>query len=157
MPMMRIPLVIAVALAAIVLGGLAAPTDAAPNRDLPLIEFGEGTASPDPCLNREGRCGFVLQGTVSGTPVEGTFFSVIDDDGAASLDRCVRARYAGVFGAGPDESIGHTARGRLCPDGAGGFAFAGRFRITGGFGSFEGLSGRGDLAVELSADGSASN
>jgi hypothetical protein len=35
--MMRIPLVIAVALAAIVLGGLAVPTDAAPNRDLPFI------------------------------------------------------------------------------------------------------------------------
>jgi hypothetical protein len=155
---MKLRLTLLAAAAAVLIGllGSAAPAGAAPPGDQPFIEFGDGTARPDPCLDgREGRCGFEVKGTLTGTPVEGTFYSVVYDDGAANPDRCVRARYAGIFGAGPDESIGHTARGQLCPDGAGGFTFEGTYRITGGLGSFDGAFGKGPLLVQLPADGSS--
>jgi hypothetical protein len=153
---MRIRLTLLLAVAAAILIGLAAPAGASPPGDQLFIEFGEGTAVPDPCLDgRPGRCGFEAKGTLTGIPIEGTFYSVVYDDGAANPDRCVRARYAGIFGAGPDESIGHTARGQLCPDGVGGYVFEGTYRITGGLGSFDGAYGRGPLRVELLSDGSA--
>ena len=121
----------------------------------PLIEVGTGTTTPDPCLDRVGRCGFVLKGTLDGLPADETFFSVIQDDGAANDRTCVSARYAGLFGDGPDRSIGHVSDGRLCPDGSGGFVFSGRLRITGGLGPFEGIRGRGRIAAVLSADGTS--
>jgi hypothetical protein len=80
---------------------------------------------------------------------------VIDDDGAGDGGGCVRAHYAGLLGDGPDQSIGHVADGKLCADGAGGFVFAGRFKITGGLGRFEGARGRGEVTVTIGADGSA--
>jgi len=123
---------------------------------LPINEAGTGTASDDPCLDRDGRCGFVLSGSLDGEPADATFFSVIQDDGAANADRCVRATYAGLFGDGADRSIGHTARGKLCPDGAGGYVFSASFTITGGLGEFDGARGRGDLVTRIGADGSAS-
>lgn len=120
-----------------------------------LVEVGTGTATPDPCLDREGRCGFVLKGALDGLPADETFFSVIQDDGAANDRTCVPARYAGLFGDGPDRSIGHVSDGRLCPDGSGGFVFSGRFRITGGRGPFDGIRGRGRIAAVLPADGTS--
>ena len=84
-------------------------------RKLPINEVGAGTASDDPCFDRVGRCGFVLKGSLDGEPADATFFSVIHDDGAANAERCVRATYAGLFGDGPDQSIGHTARGTAVP------------------------------------------
>lgn len=121
----------------------------------PIEEVGTGTSSPDPCLDRPGRCGFVVQGTLAGQPADETFFSVIQDDGAADDGGCVRAHYAGLLGDGPDQSIGHVADGRLCAGGAGGFVFTGRFTITGGLGRFEGARGRGDVTVTIGGDGSA--
>ena len=120
-----------------------------------LVEVGTGTTTPDPCLDRDGRCGFVLKGALDGLPADETFFSVIQDDGAANDRTCVPARYAGLFGDGPDRSIGHVSDGRLCPDGSCGFVFSGRFRITGGLGPFEGIRGRGRIAAVLSADGTS--
>lgn len=150
----------AVALAAGI-GAIAVPTavasaDAPSRRELPLSEVGVGTATADPCLDREGRCGFVLKGTLDGDPADETFFSVIDDDGKARDDDCVPARYAGLFGDGPDQSIGHVSDGKLCPDGAGGYVFTGRYRIKGGLGPFEGAHGRGRLVALLPADGTTS-
>jgi hypothetical protein len=121
----------------------------------PIEEFGTGTSSPDPCLDRPGRCGFTLKGSLDGQPADETFFSVISDDGVADAGGCVRAHYAGLLGDGPDQSIGHIADGTLCADGAGGFVFAGRFKITGGLGRFDGARGRGDVSVTIGGDGSA--
>jgi hypothetical protein len=152
----KLRLTFLIAIAAAVLLGLAVPAAASPVGDQLFVEFGDGTVKPDPCLDgREGRCGFELKGTLTGTPVEGTFYSVVYDEGAANPDRCVRARYSGIFGAGPDESIGHTARGHLCPDDNGGFVFEGTYRIMGGLGSFDGAYGRGPIRVELLDDGTA--
>ena len=153
---MKPRLMFLIAIVASVLLGLAVPAGASPVGDHLFVEFGDGTFTPDPCLDgREGRCGFELKGTLTGTPVEGTFYSVVYDEGAANADRCVRARYSGIFGAGPDESIGHTARGHLCPDGFGGYVFEGTYRITGGLGSFDGAFGRGPIRVELFEDGTS--
>ena len=137
--------------------GLLAPAGiAAANSRQPIDEIGSGTVTDDPCVDgRPGRCGFTLKGNLDGVPADETFFSVIDDDGAATPDRCVRAHYAGLLGDGPDQSIGHVANGRLCPDGAGGYVFEGHFRITGGLGPFDGASGGGDIVAQLNADGSA--
>ena len=97
----------------------------------------------------------MVSGSLDGQPADETFFSVIRDDGAADAGGCVRAHYAGLLGDGPDQSIGHVADGSLCPDGSGGFVFEGRFKITGGLGSFDGARGRGDITVAFGADGSA--
>ena len=97
----------------------------------------------------------MVKGTLDGQPADETFFSVIRDDGAADGGGCVRAHYAGLLGDGPDQSIGHVADGTLCADGAGGFVFEGRFKITGGLGRFDGARGRGDVTVTIGADGSA--
>lgn len=146
--------------AAATFAGIAIPVAAAddggrPRR--PLAADGSGVADPDPCLDRPGRCGWVLKGTLTGIPItEGTFFSVIDDDGAANPDHCVPATYAGLLGAGPDQSIGHVAEGEVCPDGVGGYAFAERFRITGGLGPFDGIRGRGHIVAVVGAEGSGS-
>jgi hypothetical protein len=134
---------------------LSAPSSATADARTPIEEFGTGTSRPDPCLDRPGRCGFVVQGALDGAPADETFYSVIRDDGAADPGGCVRAHYAGLLGDGPDQSIGHVADGTLCADGAGGFLFEGRFKITGGLGPFEGARGRGDVTVTIGADGSA--
>ena len=123
-------------------------------RRTPIEEVGTGTSSPDPCLDRPGRCGFVVKGSLDGQPADETFFSVIRDDGAADGGGCVRAHYAGLLGDGPDQSIGHVADGTLCADGAGGSVFEGRLKITRGLGRFEGARGRGDVTVTIGADGS---
>jgi hypothetical protein len=119
-----------------------------------LAELGTGTATPDPCLDRAGRCGFTLKGTLAGTPADATFFGIIDDGGRAGSGRCVPARYVGLFSDGPDQSIAHVSNGQLCPDGHGGLVFEGRYRITGGLGPFDGIRGRGRLVVLMPADGS---
>ncbi len=124
-------------------------------RRLPIDELGTGTVSDDPCLDSSGRCGFVLNGSLDGVPADDTFYIVIDDDGAANPAGCVPATYAGLLGDGPDQRIGHTARGQLCPDGSGGYVFDARFKITGGLGAFEGARGRGDVVALIGADGSA--
>lgn len=140
--------------------GIAVPVAAAEDALRPrraLAVDGTGVADPDPCLDRPGRCGWMLKGTLAGIPIaHGTFFSVIDDDGAANPDHCVPATYAGLLGAGPDQTIAHVAEGEVCPDGAGGSVFAERFRITGGLGPFDGIRGRGHIVAVVGADGSGS-
>ncbi len=137
------------------LGSTNAPVARPAGRDrFTMAELGTGTATPDPCLDRPGRCGFTLKGTLAGRPADATFFSIIDDGGRADSGRCVPASYAGLFGDGPDQSIAHVSEGRLCPDGHGGLRFEGRYRITGGLGAFGGIRGRGRLVVLMPADGS---
>ena len=48
------------------------------------------------------------------------------------------------------------AEGQVCPNGAGGYVFTGRFDIAGGTGRFRDVSsGSGRLRVTLAANGSA--
>ena len=116
-----------------------------------MLVAGVKVATQTPPVRSGRRVVFVTLDDSTG-PADATFFSVIDDDGGADRGRCVNARYAGLFGDGPDQSIAHVSDGRLCPDGHGGLRFEGRYRITGGLGAFDGIRGRGRLVVLMPAD-----
>jgi hypothetical protein len=158
---MKTHVVTRVALAAAVIAGLAGVSAEHADAVSPergghqLVENGSGEWRDFPCiLPRTGRCQFNLLGTLSGAPVEnGRYAITINDDGAATPDSCLPVTFAGLFGDNvPDQNIGITGDGQLCPDGAGGFTFEGPFRITGGGGRFRRIRGSGTFEATIGAD-----
>jgi len=132
-----------------------------PLRDTQLIlAVGKGRVTGDVpfCFNgAPGPCGWIVQGTHQGTPIRsGTFFAAIDDGDAASPRRCVPAVYSGLMFETPDDAMAQVSEGKVCPNGAGGYVFTGRFDSLSGNGRFREVSGgRGHLRVTVAANGSA--
>ena len=131
----------------------------------PLVAVGEGKVT-DPlpfCFNGAPQpCGWIIQGTHSGTPIHsGTFYAAIDNGGIASSRHCVPAIYSGILYDAQANELAHTADGRVCPNGAGGHVFTGRSDdISGnglsGDGRFGDVSGgRAHIRVTVSPNGSA--
>lgn len=115
-----------------------------------LIVGGKGKVTGELpfCFNgAPGPCGWIVEGKHTGTPIRfGTFFAATDDGNAASPRRCVPATYSGLLSETPTDQISHVAEGQVCPTGAGGYVFPGRFDGVSSAGRFSEIMRAPDLS-----------